>query len=755
MKANTASAVLLAAAAAWLLRPMRAERTWRDGAASVLGGLVVAIALFTIGEYVLGQDLGIDEILLPDHSPTDAAAPGRMGLHTAMALALSGAAVLLFATRRALAITFGQACALVVAGIALITSLGYVHSVTFLNAIRSYTQMSVPTTVALLCLAGALLSVHPRSGLMESVTSPHAGGVMMRRLLPATVAVPFGIGWIVQTGERAGLYPPDLSLPLVVALTMLCLTLLLWVSAVSVNEADQLKKGVTERLSQSETRFRSLFDNVAEGVFQTSPDGRFLLVNPALVRLLGYERAEEVLGLHASELYENDDERRGLMRQLIREQQLRNAHVQLKGKGGTTIPAVINVRVVQSEGVTYHEGTVTDVTERARLESQLRQAQKMEAIGLLAGGVAHDFNNILTAIIGYSEALLESADQSGPQREGLQEIKKAGDRAAMLTRQLLAFSRQQVLQPTVVDLNALTDNIVQMLRRVLGGNIQLVLKREGALGAIKADPGQIEQVILNLAVNSRDAMPDGGRLTIETANVELDEIFGRTHGIANPVPGPFVMIAVTDTGAGMNDETKRRIFEPFFTTKPRDRGTGLGLATVYGIVKQSQGYVWVYSEPGLGTTFKVYFPRVDEPVAGAPQPAAQTSVAGGSETILLVEDEESVRLLSRTLLERSGYTVIEAEHPTEAFEKASRSRRPIDLLVTDVMLPGESGPQLFERVRKIQPKVCVLYTSGYADQAIVDRGMFEAGSPFLQKPFFGAALVRKVRDVLDAHAPGV
>jgi two-component system, cell cycle sensor histidine kinase and response regulator CckA len=752
MKANTACAVLLIAAASWLVGSPGGEWTWRRGVALLLSTLVLLLALLTIGEYVFGRDWGIDEILVRDPTASaNTSAPGRMGLHTAIGLALSSVAIVLFATRRAAAITIGQVCALVVAGISLITSLGYVHSVTFLAAIRSYTQMSVPTTVSLLCLAGALLGTYPRSGLMESVTSPHAGGAMMRRLLPATVAVPFGIAWIVQAGERAGLYSADLSLPLVVALTILGLTVLLWVSAVSVNKADEVQKGVTERLSQSEARFRSLFDNVVEGVFQADQIGRFLIVNPALVRLLGYEHAEELLSLQPTDLYESDEQRNALVSQLIRDRQLRDAQVLLTRKDGIRIPVLINARVVDSDGATYHEGTVTDITEHARLERQLRQAQKMEAIGQLAGGVAHDFNNILTAIIGYSEALLEDSEESSPMREGLQEIKKAGDRAAVLTRQLLAFSRQQVLQPAVVDLNALASNLAQMLRRVMGGNVQLILKRDAALGAIKADPGQIEQVILNLAVNARDAMPDGGRLTIETANVELDETRGRDHGIANLVPGGFVMIAVSDTGIGMDEDTKRRVFEPFFTTKPRDRGTGLGLATVYGIVKQSQGYVWVVSELGRGTTFSVYLPRVDEPITSAPQPAVNVSVVGGSETILLVEDEESVRLLSRALLERNGYHVLEAENAAEAFDKASTCTRPIDLLLTDVMLPGESGPQLFERVRKIQPSVRVLYMSGYADQAIVDRGMFEAGSPFLQKPFLGTTLARKVRDVLDAH----
>lgn len=396
-------------------------------------------------------------------------------------------------------------------------------------------------------------------------------------------------------------------------------------------------------------------------------------------------------------------------------------------------------------------GISLDVTERHALEQQYRQSQKMEAVGQLAGGVAHDFNNLLTVILGYAGLLAEEYEEGDPRRRDVDEIRQAGERAAALTRQLLAFSRRQVLQSTIVDLNALTHSLVNMLRRLIGEHIELTLTLSSALGAVKTDPGQLEQVIMNLTVNARDAMPDGGRLTVETANVDLDEAYGKGHGLDAFSGGRFVMLAVSDTGVGMDEATQRRIFEPFFTTKPRDQGTGLGLATVYGIVKQSGGYVWAYSEPGRGTTFKIYLPRVDEPAARMSETHVPDAAIGrGSETIMLVEDEDSVRALSRTVLERLGYRVLVAANPQEALAMMATHSEPIDLLLTDIMMPGDTGPELFRRLSAVRPTTRVLYTSGYADQAIISRGVLEAGAPFLQKPFSVAALARKVREVLDS-----
>jgi PAS domain S-box-containing protein len=402
-----------------------------------------------------------------------------------------------------------------------------------------------------------------------------------------------------------------------------------------------------------------------------------------------------------------------------------------------------------ADAITGGVGVGIDVTEHRQLEVQLAQSQKMEAVGQLAGGIAHDFNNMLTAILGYAELLVPALTGKEGCLNDLEQIRKSAMRATHLTRQLLAFSRKQILQPVVVDLNGLIQELANLLRRLINEDVELKLALDPKLGRIKADPGQIEQVIMNLAINARDAMPGGGCLTIETANIDVDDEFFRRHGFKREVEGDrFVVLMVSDTGVGMDAETKKRIFEPFFTTKAKGKGTGLGLATVYGIVKQSGGSIWVYSEPGRGATFKVYLPRTDEAII----PEAAGAVSGGSlrgtETILLVEDEEAVRLLSRALLERCGYRVIEAVDAEQAIQLADRTAR-IDLLLTDVVMPGWSGPDLFEHLRPSRPEMKVLYMSGYTDEAIVKRGVLAPGTLFIQKPFTAFGLTQKVREVLS------
>jgi len=387
------------------------------------------------------------------------------------------------------------------------------------------------------------------------------------------------------------------------------------------------------------------------------------------------------------------------------------------------------------------------MTERRHLEDQLRQAQKMEAVGQLAGGIAHDFNNLLTAILGSTQLLLHATPPGDGRREDIEEIKNAGLRAAELTRQLLAFSRRQVLAPKVLDMNAVVSQMDKMLRRLIGEDVELVTQLARDLGPVSADPGQLEQVLLNLAVNARDAMPRGGRLTIETANVVLTEEYSERHH--RLPPGQYVLLAVSDTGVGMDEATQKHLFEPFFTTKEVGKGTGLGLATVYGIVKQSGGYIWVYSEPGHGTTVKVYLPRVPGAAEPLPVAAATPELRRGSEIVLLVEDAAPVRSLARKSLESYGYTVLEAADGPAALDLAARHPRGIDILVTDVVMPGMSGRELAERLAPARPAMRVLYTSGYTDDAMVRQGVLRAGVAFLQKPFVPETLARKVREVLD------
>ena len=399
------------------------------------------------------------------------------------------------------------------------------------------------------------------------------------------------------------------------------------------------------------------------------------------------------------------------------------------------------------ENSRLYQETQRAYEELSQTQEQLTQARKMEAVGRLAGGIAHDFNNLLTVMIGRSQLVLRRLGAQDPVRADIELMEQTADRAADLTRQLLAFSRKQVLQPAVLDLSAVVANMAEMLRRLIGEDIALVTALDPALGHVKADPGQIEQIVMNLAANARDAMSKGGRLTLETANAELDAAYARRH--VDVHPGPHVMLAVSDTGVGMTPETQAHIFEPFFTTKGPGHGTGLGLATVYGIVKQSDGHIWVYSEPGRGTTFKIYLPRVEEAVDPSVARPRLPEPARGHETILLVEDEPAVRDLARDVLRAHGYTVLEARHGREALLISERHSGPIHLMLTDVVMPEMSGRELANRLASLRPTMPVIYMSGYTDAAVVHHGVLDPGTTFLQKPFTPDALARKMRQVLD------
>ncbi|MGD0993426.1 MAG: PAS domain S-box protein [Gemmatimonadales bacterium] len=515
-----------------------------------------------------------------------------------------------------------------------------------------------------------------------------------------------------------------------------------------------ISRDITERrkgeelVRQSEAEYRGLVEQAPLGICRTTCDGHALRVNKALVAMLGYDSADDLLQVNARDFYADPLERDREMGQLEYQGE---AHVETewKRKDGSLVTVRLNMRLVRDAAGAggYIEGLIEDVTEQRSLENQFRQAQRLEAVGRLAGGVAHDFNNVLTAITGYSELLLDELTPGDPKRQDVEEIHAAARRAAGLTRQLLAFSRKQVFQTRVLDLNAVVRMLEKMLQRLIGEDVKLEIAPSSALGAVRADPGQIEQVIMNLAVNSRDAMPGGGRLTIETANVDLDEAYAREH--AGAAPGRYVMLAVSDTGTGMDAETQSHIFEPFFTTKEQGTGTGLGLATVYGIVKQSGGHVWVYSEPGRGATFKIYLPRVDEPVEAQDAQQVAPPVAGGRETVLVAEDDPSVREIVAEVLTQKGYRVLRAPDGQTALEMARAQPGEIQLLVTDIVMPGMTGRELAEVLVAERAGVRVLYMSGYTDDAVVRHGVLAEGLPYLQKPFSPRALALKVREVLD------
>ena len=505
-----------------------------------------------------------------------------------------------------------------------------------------------------------------------------------------------------------------------------------------------------EALQHSAASYRSLIQGATYGIFRCRVDGKFVTVNPALVAMLDYRSEAELLAANlVTDINPDPDKGAQLLEQYRQAGRLDGVEVEWKRKDGTLIAVRLSGQTVldESGALEGFELIAEDLGERRHLEEQLRQAQKMETVGRLAGGVAHDFNNLLTIISGFSQLLLEHLEAGDPRRSYVNEIREAGMRAASLTRQLLALGRRQVLLPQVLELNAIVARMDKMLRPLLGEDIELLTVLPPDLGRVKADPGQIEQVLLNLAVNARDAMPGGGKLTLETANVDLDESYVLSH--AEVRSGPYVMLAMSDTGCGMDAETQSHIFEPFFTTKENGKGTGLGLAMAYGIVKQSEGYLWVYSERGQGTTFKIYLPRVQEVAEPVAVNQVQAGPAVGSETVLLVEDETSVRSLVRGLLEARGYTVLEASRADEALLICQQHPGPIHLLLTDVVMPQTMGPALAESLQVLRPTMKVLYMSGYTDHAAFRNGALQAGTSFIQKPFTPETLTQNVRRVLD------
>ena len=513
-----------------------------------------------------------------------------------------------------------------------------------------------------------------------------------------------------------------------------------------------------EAMRQNEERYRLISETTSDYAYSLSvdPDGSVTCewITEPFTRITGLSVAE-VNSIGWERLYHTEDlpisERH---HQTLLSNQSDSMEIRIVTKNQQACWVRVFGRPIWDEAqcrVVRIYGAAQDITAEKQLEHQLFQSQKMEAVGRLAGGVAHDFNNLLTVIAGYGQILKDQSTADAPGADYLNEIIQAADRAAQLTRQLLAFSRRQVLQLKTVDLNSIVADIEKMLRRLIGEDVEVSCRLDPGLHGVRVDPGQMEQVLLNLAINARDAMPSGGLLTIETANVDLDDAYARLHGSVQA--GPHVMLGVSDTGTGMDKATQARIFDPFFTTKEIGKGTGLGLATVYGIVKQSGGNVWVYSEPGAGSTFKVYLPRTQKERGVDKTPALRAPVAQGTETILVVEDEGAVRGLIRRVLARTGYAVLETGDSDEALRMLCPQRAGnIALLITDVIMPKMSGPELAERALALRPGIKILYTSGYTHNAIIQQAVFKPGVTLFEKPFTPDALVRKVREVLDAPA---
>jgi PAS domain S-box-containing protein len=775
MKANTAIALVLCGLALTLLSTRRFIR-----AAVMLSALGGVVAALTVSQDLLRFNLGIDEVLFSDSSALAAHAAGRMApLTAACILAI---AIALIASLRSGGARLSQGLALFALLVSTVVSVGYLYNARRLVGIGSYATMAPQTAVLLVLLSIGVLFLQLDRGVMKALSSRDLGGRMARRTLPATIAIPIVLGWLRLEGERAGLYDTKLGPPLIVFGTMILLSIVVWLNARQLDEIDGRRKAADEALRLAneglETRiadktaealrnqqqatenaemFFRLFEFAPDAIVAVDQHGTIERINARTEELFGYSRSE-LLGrpveiLIPERLAARHVEHRDRYLQQPRSRPM-GVNLELLGrrKDGQEFPVDVMLSPADSPRGQLTLGVIRDTTERRRAEEALRVAedrlhagQRMEAMGRFAGGIAHDFNNMMTIVSGYSELLLGQHQVEDAVRRGLQEIRKAGDRCATLTRHLLAFGRRQILTPSVLDLNSIVSELGNVLPMLVGEDVSVTVNTDPGLRSVRADRAQIEQVIVNLVINARDAMPSGGTLTIETRNTDVDE---RTTSLHRMVPpGPYVLLSVADTGIGMDAETQARAFDPFFTTKPVGQGTGLGLSMVYGVIKQSDGHIYVDSAPGQGATFHVYLPPIDGVAQAFPAPGP-SGMLSGHETVLLVEDEESLRQLLRQLLGSAGYSVLEAANGQQALQVSQNHNAPIHLVVTDVVMPGMSGLELVEQLGQIRRETKALLISGYAQNLIVERAIGE-GPGFLQKPFTPDALLSRIRDVLD------
>ncbi|HTZ84968.1 MAG TPA: ATP-binding protein [Candidatus Acidoferrales bacterium] len=753
MKPNTALGFFFAGISIVLLS--RREHTGFDRLAAGTPAVVVFIIGFSsLAEYLLHLDLHIDQLLFADR--VQFPYPGRMAHITAVNFCCTGIGLFLLAISEGRA-KWAQLLSLLTGFSAMLGIIGYLYGVPLLYGSIHYTSMALHTGVGFLVLSAAILYSRPAEGVMHAITGHDGGSWLARKLLPLAVIVPASLGAIyVRNGFYLG--DPHLGVACLIVTQIVLFVVLVWGLAFSLNRLETERSAAQTALQHSEelfeTRYRNMFEEAVVGMFQSTPDGRFLNVNMAFVRMLGYDSQAELIQKISQidhQMYVDPTRRDEFKRLMQQDGAVQNYECQVFRKDRTKVWISANIRAVyENRVIVRYEGTSSDITQRKLLEEQLAQSQKMEAVGRLAGGVAHDFNNAIGVVVGYSALLKERVPGDANALHYTEEISKAGRRAASLTRQLLAFSRKQVIQPTILDLNSVVSDTDKMLRRLIGEDIEMTVALAGDLGRIKADRSQIEQVLMNLAVNARDAMPQGGRLAIETTNARLDKTAIAQH--PGGKPGDYVALSVSDTGCGMDKETQAHIFEPFFTTKGVGKGTGLGLATVYGIIQQSEGLIWVYSEPGKGARFKLYWPRTTGASQNLPASAEEQTLPRGSETILLVEDDEALRELTSKCLVPSGYEVLKTSDGESAIRIASEFDGPIHLLLTDVVMPGLNGRELAETLRTLRPETKALYMSGYTADLVAARGVLESNVVLLEKPFTQEELLRKVRSVLDSGA---
>ncbi len=747
MKANTALGFVLAGLS--LVIVTRGPGSLL--ASRALASATALIGLLTLAQYAFHLDLGIDQMLFQE--PPGAVgtfSPGRMAATTALAFLLFGLARWLATSRRTMA--SAQLVALPVALLGFLSIAGYVCGATALVGIGSYTQMAVHTAALFMVLALGLLLRDPAEGFMQAVRGDNPSGWLLRRMLPVLLVVPLVIGWFGVRGMKDGQWTPRFAVALVVALLVVVLMSITFWAARRLSRAE-------EALRENENRLQLAVRGGNLGTWDWDiPSGR-VAYNDRWAEMLGYSLGEIEQNVSGWERLLHPDDR--LRNQPVLEASLRGDTAswsweqRLLHKDGHWVWVLGSGAVVSRnpDGTALRAaGTHLDITERkqaeearAKLEAQLLQSRKMESVGRLAGGVAHDFNNMLGVILGHAALALEEVDPASPLHADLKEVERAARRSADLTRQLLAFARKQTIKPVALDLNPTVSGMLKMLRRLLGEDINLTWRPGAGLWLTKVDPSQFEQVLVNLCVNARDAITGVGQLIIETGNVTIDEAYCGTHPDA--APGEFIKLVVSDDGRGMDRETLSHLFEPFFTTKVMGKGTGLGLATIYGIVKQSAGFINVYSEPGSGSTFTVYLPR--HLGQALPEAAAATPAVGGHETVLLVEDEPGLLKVTGRMLERLGYTVLAAGTPGEALRLAGEHSGQIHLLLTDVVMPEMNGPDLAGRLGVLRPQLKRMFMSGYTANVVAHHGVLGDDVHFIQKPFNATDLTAAVRAALD------
>jgi two-component system cell cycle sensor histidine kinase/response regulator CckA len=744
--------------------------------AVALGLFVAVLGVLSLGHVAFGPEFVIDQFWLSEGDPLH-----RMSPITAFDFSVIGLALACSVSARRAWIA--QTFTLVAMLVAAIVAIGYFYRVSNLVGIGAYTSVAPHTAALLLISCACILFLQPTAGVMAVFVSDTLGGRMARRVMPFTIAVPILLGWLRLWGERMGLYDPRVGPPLVIVGTMILLSIVVWRNARTIAKVDAKRQRTEDdlrraneslegrveektaelvesraRAAESAEMFFQLFEFAPDALVAVAADGRIDRTNIRAMELFGYEQGELIgqpveLLIPERHMAAHIEHRDGFMKNPHPKAMGPRLDLSAKRKNGTEFPVDIVLSPADSPRGPLVLAVIRDITERRRAEAltraaeeRLRTGQRMEALGQLAGGVAHDFNNMMTVVSGYSELLLAHAVEADPFRKGLLEIKKAGDRCANLTSHLLAFSRRQVLSASMLDLGAIVRDLGEMMPILLGEHIVVTLAIEPGVWAVRADRAQIEQVIVNLIVNARDAMPNGGKLTLRVSNVNDTPDDAMHPDISS---GPYVMVSVRDTGHGMDDDTRARVFDPFFTTKPVGQGSGLGLSTAYGFIKQSGGYIQVDSAPNQGTTVEVYLPRAVGEIDDVPATGLRAG-PGGHETILIAEDETAVRALLREVLGRAGYRLLEADSGPQALEVAAAHDGPIHLLLADVVMPVMSGSELAEWLAPTRPDLRVLLVSGYAQGQSADEARRTSGFAFLRKPFTPAELLGRIRHLLDA-----